>query len=120
LVGFTKADVEGHAFAVVRGASETLMQDHPIFSFSSYHEFSEMSNASKYLMDLLPHYRFEWHMENGATGNFPNYRSSAGRNRNGKGNAINGLHLLSMHCKWYSETKDYQLATVQEIVFGYD
>jgi FkbM family methyltransferase len=66
-IGFIKADVEGHALAVVRGAVETLTRNRPIFSLSSYHDFSEMYNVSIVLMDLLPNYYFEWHMENGAS-----------------------------------------------------
>jgi hypothetical protein len=66
-VGFLKGDVEGHAAAIVRGAAETLVRDRPIFSFSSYHDFSEMYNMSLFLMSLLPNYYFEWHMENGIT-----------------------------------------------------
>jgi FkbM family methyltransferase len=63
-VGFLKGDVEGHAAAIVRGAIETMLRDRPIFSFSSYHDFSEMYNMSTFLMDVLSDYYFEWHMEN--------------------------------------------------------
>jgi FkbM family methyltransferase len=62
-VGFLKADVEGHAFAVVKGAIRTLSMDRPMFSFASYHDFSEMYNLSTFLMNLLPNYYFEWRME---------------------------------------------------------
>jgi FkbM family methyltransferase len=63
-VGFMKADTEGHAFAVVKGAAQTMVRDRPIFSLSVYHDFSEMYNVSTFLIDLLPDYYFEWHMEN--------------------------------------------------------
>jgi FkbM family methyltransferase len=63
-VGFLKADVEGAAYKMVRGAVETLLRDRPVFSISVYHDFVEMYNASTWLMDLLPNYYFEWHMEN--------------------------------------------------------
>jgi hypothetical protein len=66
-IGFMKGDVEGHAAAIVRGAIETMLRDRPIFSLSSYHDFSEMYNMSIFLMDLLPNYYFEWHMENPIT-----------------------------------------------------
>jgi FkbM family methyltransferase len=66
-IGFLKADVEGHAAAIVAGATETILRDRPIFSFSSYHDFTEMYNMSIFLMDLLPDYYFEWHMENAIT-----------------------------------------------------
>jgi FkbM family methyltransferase len=66
-IGFIKADVEGHALAVVKGAAETIARDRPIFSFSLYHDFSEMYNVSIFLMKLLPNYYFEWHMENEVT-----------------------------------------------------
>jgi hypothetical protein len=61
--------VEGHGFAVVKGAVLTLARDRPIFSFASYHDFSEMYNLSTFLMSLLPNYYFEWRMEDG----FPIY-----------------------------------------------
>jgi hypothetical protein len=63
-IGFLKGDVEGHAAAIVTGATEMMLRDRPIFSLSSYHDFSEMYNMSIFLMDLLPNYYFEWHMEN--------------------------------------------------------
>jgi hypothetical protein len=63
-VGFMKADTEGDCLAVVKGAAETMVRDRPVFSFSVYHDFSEMYNVSIFLMDLLPDYYFEWHMEN--------------------------------------------------------
>jgi hypothetical protein len=63
-VGFMKADTEGHTLAVVKGAAGTLVRDRPVFSFSVYHDFSEIYNVSTFLMDLLPDYYFEWHMEN--------------------------------------------------------
>jgi FkbM family methyltransferase len=63
-IGFMKADVEGHAAAIVKSAIQTMLRDRPIFSFSSYHDFTEMYNMSILLMDLLPNYYFEWHMEN--------------------------------------------------------
>jgi FkbM family methyltransferase len=66
-IGFMKGDVEGHAAAIVRGAIEMMLRDRPIFSFSAYHDFSEMYNMSIFLMDLLPNYYFEWHMENPIT-----------------------------------------------------
>jgi FkbM family methyltransferase len=69
-IGFIKADVEGHAFPVVKGGAGTLVKDRPIFSFASYHDFSEMYNVSIFLMDLLSNYYFEWHMENRATSTF--------------------------------------------------
>jgi hypothetical protein len=62
-VGFVKADVEGHAFAVVKGAIRTISRDRPIFSFASSHDFSEMYNLSTFLMNLFPNYYFEWRME---------------------------------------------------------
>jgi FkbM family methyltransferase len=62
-VGFIKADVEGYAFAVVKGAAKTLARDRPVFSFSTYHDFSEMYNVSVFLMNSLHQYYFEWHME---------------------------------------------------------
>jgi FkbM family methyltransferase len=67
IIGFLKGDVEGHAAAIVTGATETMLRDRPIFSFSAYHDFSEMYNMSIFLMDLLPNYYFEWHMENTIT-----------------------------------------------------
>jgi FkbM family methyltransferase len=63
-MGFLKADVEGHALAVVKGAAGTITRDRPVFSFSLYHDFTEMYNVSVFLMDLLSDYYFEWHMEN--------------------------------------------------------
>jgi FkbM family methyltransferase len=66
-IGFMKGDVEGHAAAIVRGSIETMRRDRPIFSFSSYHDFSEMYNMSIFLLDLLPDYYLEWHMENTIT-----------------------------------------------------
>jgi FkbM family methyltransferase len=63
-IGFLKGDVEGHAEAIVRGAAETMLRDRAIFSFSSYHDFTELYDMSMFLMDLLPNYHFEWHMEN--------------------------------------------------------
>jgi FkbM family methyltransferase len=63
-VGFLKGDVEGHAATIFRGTVETMLKDRPIFSFSSYHDFTEVYNMSTFLMDLLPNYHFEWHMEN--------------------------------------------------------
>jgi hypothetical protein len=63
-VGFMKADVEGFGLQVVRGAAETLVRDRPVLALSCYHDFSEMYNASIFLMNLLPNYHFEWHMEN--------------------------------------------------------
>jgi hypothetical protein len=59
-----KADVEGHALAIVRGAQRTLLRHRPIFSFSCYHSFTEMYDVPNFLMSLLPDYYFEWHMEN--------------------------------------------------------
>jgi hypothetical protein len=56
--------VEGRTAAIVRGAVETMLRDRPIFSFSSYHDFSEMYNMSIFLMDVLSDYYSEWHMEN--------------------------------------------------------
>jgi FkbM family methyltransferase len=58
-VGFMKSDTEGNCLAVVRGAAETMVRDRPVFSFSVYHDFSEMYNVSRFLMDLLPDYYFE-------------------------------------------------------------
>jgi FkbM family methyltransferase len=66
-IGFLKADVEGHAAAIARGVTEIMLRDRPVFSFSSYHDFTEMYNMSIFLMDLLPNYYFEWHMENTIT-----------------------------------------------------
>jgi hypothetical protein len=61
--GFLKGDVEGHAAAIVRGVFETLLRDRPVFSFSPYHDFTEMYNTSTFRIDLPSHYYFEWHME---------------------------------------------------------
>jgi FkbM family methyltransferase len=66
-VGFLKADVEGHGASIVRGAAQTMMRNRPIFSLSSYHDFTEMYNMSTFLLELLPNYYFEWHMENTVT-----------------------------------------------------
>jgi FkbM family methyltransferase len=63
-VGFMKADIEGLAFAMVKGARQTMIRDRPIFSISCYHAFAEMYDVSMFLSDLLPNYVFEWHMEN--------------------------------------------------------
>jgi FkbM family methyltransferase len=63
-IGFMKADIEGYAFAMVKGAKETMVRDRPVFSFSAYHAFHEMYDVSMFLYDLLPNYQFEWHMEN--------------------------------------------------------
>jgi FkbM family methyltransferase len=63
-VGFMKADVEGHALSVVKGAAKTMLRDRPVFSFSCYHAFHEMYDVSRFLMNLLPNYHFEWHSEN--------------------------------------------------------
>jgi hypothetical protein len=62
-VGFMKADVEGHLFSVVKGARNTMIRNRPIFSFAVYHDFVEMYNVSLYLMNLLPNYQFDWHLE---------------------------------------------------------
>jgi FkbM family methyltransferase len=63
-LGFMKADVEGDAFAVVKGAAKSMLRFRPIFSVSCYHDFVEMYNLSLFLMELLPNYHFEWHSEN--------------------------------------------------------
>jgi FkbM family methyltransferase len=63
-IGFLKADIEGYALAMVRGARQTMVRDRPIFSISCYHTFHEMYDVSMFLYNLLPGYRFEWHMEN--------------------------------------------------------
>jgi FkbM family methyltransferase len=63
-VGFMKADIEGLAFAMVKGARQTLATHRPVFSFSCYHTFTEMYDVSMFLSDFLPGYTFEWHMEN--------------------------------------------------------
>jgi FkbM family methyltransferase len=59
-VGMIKADVEGHAFAVAKGARETMLRDRPILAFAVYHSFTEMYNMSNWLMETLPNYHFEW------------------------------------------------------------
>jgi FkbM family methyltransferase len=61
-VGLIKADVEGHAFAVAKGAKETMLRDRPILSFAVYHAFVEMYDMSNWLMETLPNYHFEWQM----------------------------------------------------------
>jgi FkbM family methyltransferase len=62
-VGFLKADLEGHGFAMVMGARQTLLRDRPAFSICLYHDFTEMFNLTEFLMDLLPRYHFELHLE---------------------------------------------------------
>jgi FkbM family methyltransferase len=66
-VGFVKGDVEGNAAGIITGATVTMVRDRPVFSLLSYHDFSEMCNMSIFLIDLLPNYTFEWHMENTIT-----------------------------------------------------
>jgi FkbM family methyltransferase len=61
--------VQGHNLSIgfLKGATEMILRDRPIFSLSSYHDFSEMYNMSTFFMDLLSNYYFEWHMENTIT-----------------------------------------------------
>jgi hypothetical protein len=63
-LGFIKADVEGHAFALVKGAAKSLVRYRPVFTLFCYHDFVEMYHLSIFLMNLLPNYHFEWHSEN--------------------------------------------------------
>jgi FkbM family methyltransferase len=63
-LGFVKADVEGFGYELVKRAIKTFRRDRPIFSISSYHNMDEMYTMSEFLVSNLPHYHFEWHMEN--------------------------------------------------------
>jgi FkbM family methyltransferase len=62
-IGFMKADIEGHGFAMITGSRQTLLRDRPVFSISIYHDFVEMFNLTEFVMDLLPNYHFELHMD---------------------------------------------------------
>jgi FkbM family methyltransferase len=62
-VGFLKADIEGHGLPMVMGAKQTFLRDRPAFSFAIYYDFSEMFNLTEFVMDLLPSYHFELHMD---------------------------------------------------------
>jgi hypothetical protein len=64
-INFIRADVDGRASAVVKGAVDTLTRDRPIFSMASYHGFSEIFNVSTFLTDRFAIYHVEGHMENG-------------------------------------------------------
>jgi hypothetical protein len=82
-IGFLNGNVEGHAGAIVRGAVETLLRDRPIFSFSSYHDFTEMYDISMFPTDLLPNHDFKWHIGRQLHPPSSRYLSWAGRTRFG-------------------------------------
>jgi hypothetical protein len=62
-VEFLKGDVEGHGFAMVKGAEKDAARAEPIVTVSCYLDFWEMYNVSVFLTNLLPNYHFEWHLE---------------------------------------------------------
>jgi hypothetical protein len=63
IVGFIKADVEGHGLELLMGALKTLTRDRPIVSMSAHHNLDEFFAMPELLMSHLTNYEFEWHME---------------------------------------------------------
>jgi hypothetical protein len=55
-VDFIEADFEGHVFAVAQLVTGMFIRDLPLFSFSSYHGFTEMHNGLMFVTDVFPHY----------------------------------------------------------------
>ena len=57
-VGLIKADVEGMALDLVKGAAGTILRDRPILSIAIYHSAEEFFGVYEYLRSLDANYRF--------------------------------------------------------------
>ena len=57
-VGFLKADVEGAALRILRGARKMIERDHPILSLAVYHTFEELTGIPAFV-ERIGGYRIE-------------------------------------------------------------
>ncbi|HPY89114.1 MAG TPA: FkbM family methyltransferase [Lentisphaeria bacterium] len=57
-VGLIKADVEGMALDLIKGAVGTIRRDRPVLSISIYHSAEEFFGVYEYLRSLDANYRF--------------------------------------------------------------
>jgi FkbM family methyltransferase len=57
-VGLIKADVEGMALDLVKGAADTIRRDRPVLSIAIYHSAEEFFGVYEYLRSLDANYRF--------------------------------------------------------------
>lgn len=57
-VGMLKADVEGMALALIKGAINTILRDRPVLSIAVYHNAEEFFGVYELLHTVLPDYRF--------------------------------------------------------------
>ena len=57
-VGLIKADVEGMALNLIKGAAGTFRRDRPVLSIAIYHNAEEFFGVYEYLRSLDANYRF--------------------------------------------------------------
>lgn len=57
-VGLIKADVEGMALPLIKGAVNTILRDRPVLSIAIYHNLEEFFGVYEHLRSLNANYRF--------------------------------------------------------------
>ena len=57
-VTFIKMDVEGAELSALQGACKTIKANKPHLAICVYHKHSDLYDIPKYLLELVPEYRF--------------------------------------------------------------
>jgi FkbM family methyltransferase len=69
-VGFIKADLEGYAFKMIKGAMKTIKMQRPVLSIGIYHNYEELFEIKPLLQKELEDYVYEFQLHRFSLGKF--------------------------------------------------
>jgi FkbM family methyltransferase len=69
-VGFIKADLEGYAFRMIKGAINTIKMQKPELSIGIYHNYEELFEIKPFLQKEVEDYAFEFQLHHFSEGKF--------------------------------------------------
>jgi FkbM family methyltransferase len=69
-VCFIKADLEGYAFKMIKGAMNTIKTQRPVLSIGIYHNYEELFEIKPFLQEKIIDYVFEFQLHRFSEGRF--------------------------------------------------